>query len=347
MWQKRGPALLCLLLATALTVFAAARSPAAPPGEVPPPRTLEEESLLYEETPVQIISLLDLEPVDTRASANPVRVGGGTLDPVDQAEMASVLAECTLKDNTIVRLYVTAEGLIDGAFLRPGAGWIRFARLYRGADQGPNYAETAALTACSGILGHDGFLLRTDGHCSGVYSYDYYWFDTAGDLQVLTARMDPVALDLDGDGTAELAWEIAEWQGAFSFYFRRTDGAICCVTPSEYIDASGLFLAAVEQEGPGPVRLIYRYHGTDGDQEQFCAVTFRDGALRLRWTLSMSRPRWKTQSPFQIPQQAGPPCPMCPLPAPTGGPWTVPGRRPIWISGPFSGTAHIPPRRGR
>lgn len=86
-------------------------------------------------------------------------------------------------------------------------------------DQGPNYAETAALTACSGILGHDGFLLRTDGHCSGVYSYDYYWFDTAGDLQVLTARMDPVALDLDGDGTAELAWEIAEWQGAFSFYF--------------------------------------------------------------------------------------------------------------------------------
>lgn len=117
MWQKRGPALLCLLLATALTVFAA-----APPGEVPPPQTLEEESLLYEETPVQIISLLDLEPVDTRASANPVRVGGGTLDPVDQAEMASVLAECTLKDNTIVRLYVTAEGLIDGAFLRPAPG---------------------------------------------------------------------------------------------------------------------------------------------------------------------------------------------------------------------------------
>lgn len=122
MWQKRGPALLCLLLATALTVFAAARSPARPSGEVPPLRTLEEESLLYEETPVQIISLSDLEPVDTRASANPVWAEGGTLDPVDRAEMASVLAECTLKDNTIVRLYVTAEGLIDGAFSRPGAG---------------------------------------------------------------------------------------------------------------------------------------------------------------------------------------------------------------------------------
>ena len=238
MWQKRGPALLCLLLATALTVFAAARSPARPSGEVPPPRTLEEESLLYEETPVQIISLSDLEPVDTRASANPVWVGSGTLDPVDQAEMASVLAECTLKDNTIVRLYVTPEGLIDGAFSRPGAGWIRFARLYRGADQGPNYAETATLTAYSGILGHDGFLLRTDGHRSGVYSYDYYWFDTAGELQVLTASMDPVALDLDGDGTAELAWEIAEWRGASSFYCRRTDGTVCRVPPSEYTDAS-------------------------------------------------------------------------------------------------------------
>lgn len=323
MWQKRGPALLCLLLATALTVFAAARSPAAPPGEVPPPRTLEEESLLYEETPVQIISLLDLEPVDTRASANPVRVGGGTLDPVDQAEMASVLAECTLKDNTIVRLYVTAEGLIDGAFLRPGAGWIRFARLYRGADQGPNYAETAALTACSGILGHDGFLLRTDGHCSGVYSYDYYWFDTAGDLQVLTARMDPVALDLDGDGTAELAWEIAEWQGAFSFYFRRTDGAICCVTPSEYIDASGLFLAAVEQEGPGPVRLIYRYHGTDGDQEQFCAVTFRDGALEIEMDLVYVPASLEDTVPLSDPTAGGAALPDVSITGPDG--WTMDG----------------------
>ena len=213
--------------------------------------------------------------------------------------------------------------------------------------RGPNYAETAALTACSGILGHDGFLLRTDGHCSGVYSYDYYWFDTAGDLQVLTARMDPVALDLDGDGTAELVWEIAEWQGAFSFYFRRTDGAICCVTPSEYIDASGLFLAAVEQEGPGPVRLIYRYHGTDEDQEQFCAVTFRDGALEIEMDLVYVPASLEDTVPLSDPTAGGAALPMCPLPAPTAGPWTVPGRRPIWISGPFSGTAHIPPRRGR
>lgn len=278
MWQKRGPALLCLLLATALTVFAAARSPAAPPGEVPPPQTLEEESLLYEETPVQIISLLDLEPVDTRASANPVRVGGGTLDPVDQAEMASVLAECTLKDNTIVRLYVTAEGLIDGAFLRPGAGWIRFARLYRGADQGPNYAETAALTACSGILGHDGFLLRTDGHCSGVYSYDYYWFDTAGDLQVLTARMDPVALDLDGDGTAELVWEIPERTTSLSFCCQDADGTVYQVQTGVYV---GGFLEAVEAEGPGPIRLIFRRRDSETGLWQYHALTLRDGALEV------------------------------------------------------------------
>ena len=98
-------------------------------------------------------------------------------------------------------------------FLRPGAGDPICPPVPR-RGPGPNYAETAALTACSGILGHDGFLLRTDGHCSGVYSYDYYWFDTAGDLQVLTARMDPVALDLDGDGTAELVWEIRRVAGA-------------------------------------------------------------------------------------------------------------------------------------
>ena len=320
MWQKRGPALLCLLLATALTVFAAARSPARPSGEVPPLRTLEEESLLYEETPVQIISLSDLEPVDTRASANPVWAEGGT---VDRAEMASVLAECTLKDNTIVRLYVTPEGLIDGAFSRPGAGWVRFARLYRGADQGPNYAETATLTAYSGILGHDGFLLRTDGHRSGVYSYDYYWFDTAGELQVLTASMDPVALDLDGDGTAELAWEISEWQGAFSFYCRRTDGTVCRVTPSEYIDASGLFLAAVEQEGPGPVRLIYRYHSADEDQEQFCAVTFRDGALEIEMDLVYVPASPEDTIPLPDPTAGGTALPHVSVTGPDG--WTMDG----------------------
>ena len=65
------------------------------------------------------------------------------------------------------------------------------------------------------------------------------------------------ALDLDGDGTAELAWEIAEWQNSFSFYCRGADGALYQVTPGACLENGGT-LVAVEQEGPGPVRLIYR-----------------------------------------------------------------------------------------
>lgn len=144
-----------------------------------------------------------------------------------------------------------------------------------------------------------------------------------GTWQVLTARMDPVALDLDGDGTAELVWEIAAWQGAFSFYFRRTDGAICCVTPSEYIDASGLFLAAVEQEGPGPVRLIYRYHGTDEDQEQFCAVTFRDGALEIEMDLVYVPASLEDTVPLSDPTAGGAALPHVSITGPDG--WTMDG----------------------
>ena len=63
MRQARWPALLCLLLATALTIFAAARSPgsAGTPAEPDPPQSLNGGSAHYEEAPaVQIISLSDL-----------------------------------------------------------------------------------------------------------------------------------------------------------------------------------------------------------------------------------------------------------------------------------------------
>ena len=297
--------------------------PAAPPGEVPPPQTLEEGILLYEETPVQIISLLDLEPVDTRASANPVRVGGGTLDPVDQAEMASVLAECTLKDNTIVRLYVTAEGLIDGAFCALAPGGSDSPACTAARTRAPITRKPPPLPPAPVFWGTMAFCCGPTGTAPAFTP-----MITTGSILPGTCRSSPPGwtrwpLDLDGDGTAELAWEIAEWQGAFSFYFRRTDGAICCVTPSEYIDASGLFLAAVEQEGPGPVRLIYRYHGTDEDQEQFCAVTFRDGALEIEMDLVYVPASLEDTVPFRIPQQAGAPLPHVSITGPDG--WTMDG----------------------
>ena len=283
MRYKRVPALVFLLLATVLSCFAASRSSAAgqeASGPHQTTQTLEDGSIYYEETPpVQIISLEGLEPVDTRAAANPPRGSEVSFVSVDPAEMGTILAECTLEDNTIIRLYATAGGLIDGAFLRPGGAWTRFVQLYTGTEQVPNYAKNATLTAYSAVLGHDGFLLRTCGNDTGMYSYHYYWFDGAGELQVLTASSDPVSLDLDGDGAAELAYEIAEQQSSMSFYCQREDGTICRVTPSAYISGQSQSLVAVEAEGPGPVRLIYRYQ--DGHEEKFCAVTFRDGALEL------------------------------------------------------------------
>ena len=99
MRQARWPALLCLLLATALTIFAAGQLPAAGPSAHggAPPQSLKEETVYYEESPpVQIISLSDLEPVDTQAAANPAWIAGGTPAPVDPAEMEVILAECTL-----------------------------------------------------------------------------------------------------------------------------------------------------------------------------------------------------------------------------------------------------------
>ena len=95
------------------------------------------------------------------------------------------------------------------------------------------------------------------------------------------------------------------------------------VTPSEYIDASGLFLAAVEQEGPGPVRLIYRYHGTDGDQEQFCAVTFRDGALEIEMDLVYVPASLEDTVPLSDPTAGGAALPHVSITGPDG--WTMDG----------------------
>ena len=103
MSHRRGPALLCLLLATVLTLSAAAVSSRGEPRPAVP-HSLEEETVHYGETPaVRIIPLTDLERADTQAT-------DGMTVPVDPAEMSAVLAECTLQDGTIIRLYAAAEG---------------------------------------------------------------------------------------------------------------------------------------------------------------------------------------------------------------------------------------------
>ena len=276
MTRTRWPALLCLLLTTALTMFAAATSAAEDTDA--PPQSLEDETVHYEESPpVQIIPLSDLEPVDTLVAANSSQIGDGILDPVDPAEMETILAECTLQDGTIIRLYATAEGQIDGAFARPGEGWIRFVRCYNGEGNPSAFVANPTLTPFDGVLGKSGFLLRYAG-AQDIYSHDYYWFDDDGTLRMLHARFDPVALDLDGDGTTELAWEIAEWTTGMTFYCLAADGTVYEVPVGTYV---GGHPAAVEAEGPGPVRLIFGRHDSKTGLPQYNAGTFRDGALEV------------------------------------------------------------------
>ena len=276
MTRTRWPALLCLLLTTALTMFAAATSAAEDTDA--PPQSLEDETVHYEESPpVQIIPLSDLEPVDTLVAANSSQIGDGILVPVDPAEMETILAECTLQDGTIIRLYATAESLIDGAFTRPGEGWIRFVRCYNGEGNPSAFVANPTLTPFDGVLGKSGFLLRYAG-AQDIYSHDYYWFDADGTLRMLHARFDPVALDLDGDGTTELAWEIAEWTTGMTFYCLAADGTVYEVPVGTYV---GGHPAAVEAEGPGPVRLIFGRYDSKTGLPQYNAGTFRDGALEV------------------------------------------------------------------
>ena len=276
MTRTRWPALLCLLLTTALTMFAAATSAAEDTDA--PPQSLEDETVHYEESPpVQIIPLSDLEPLDTLVAAHPSQIGDGILDPVDPAEMETILAECTLQDGTIIRLYATAEGQIDGAFARPGEGWIRFVRCYNGEGNPSAFVANPTLTPFDGVLGKSGFLLRSSTALD-YYSHDYYWFDDDGTLRMLHAWFDPVALDLDGDGTTELVWEIAEWTTSLSFYCQEADGTVYEVQTGVYI---GGFLEAVEAEGPGPVRLIFRRYDSEAGLWQYHALTLRDGALEV------------------------------------------------------------------
>lgn len=281
--RKRAPGLVCLLLLTAAAVLLAGRpTPAAPPSGPEDQEisdTLEEDTLHFDEpSPVRIISLKDLEPADTAAEHVFSQGAEDSFLPADPAEMAEILAELYLNDGTCIRLFATAEGLVHGAFLRPGGQWIRFVQLC--GDQGDAaFLQSLSLTSFSGILGKEGFLLRYTAGDLPEYIYDYCWFDETGALQTLRARFDPVALDLDGDAAAELVWETAEWQSCVSFYCQDADGILYQVTPAEFIDSPSASLAAVEREGPGPVRLIYRCRTGGGDA--FCAVTLENDQLYI------------------------------------------------------------------
>ena len=286
--RKRASGLICLLLVTAAAMLLAGRPTSARP--IPPAQeeqdaaqTLEDDALQYEEpSPVRIISLKELEPVDTAAKNRLCWGAEGLFIPADAAEMADILAELNLDDGTCIRLYATAEGLVYGAFLRPESQWIRFIQLYDGRGRMPDYTQGVTLTAFSGVLGEDGFLLRTgDPPGAGIYRYRFYWFDSAGELRVVEPCLDPVSLDLDGGGEPELVYEVAEWWSGLTFFHRAADGSVYQVSPGQYIGGGSAVLEAMEAEGPGPVRLIFRYRETDGGEWKFCAATLEDGALKL------------------------------------------------------------------
>ena len=279
--RKRAPGLMGLLLLTAAAILLAGRPSADPPVSGPeeqaPPQRLEEDTVYYENQPtVRVISLSDLEPVNTSAQDGSAWGAEALFLPADPAEMTEVLAELHLNDGTCIRLYATAEGLVYGAFLRPGGQWTRFIQLYDGRGDMPDDANGATPTSFSDVLGLEGFLLRTgDPPGGGICRYRYYWFGSDGDLQMVEACLDPVALDLDGDGRTELLYEVAEQRNAVSFFLRTDSGAVYWVQP---FPGAGT-LETVERETPGPARLIYRRQ-LDG-RTSFCAVTLEDGQLRV------------------------------------------------------------------
>ena len=281
--RSRAPALVCLALVTALTALVPRSVPAPSPDG-----SLESGSPHYEEGPaVQVIPLAGA--ADTAAKTVPAKAA----EPV--------LAECILSDGTIIRLCAPAEGLIDGVFLRPDGAWTRFARLE--ADAVENLSLTPAR-----VLGAEGFLLRY-APAGGACRHDFCWF-SGGALQTFSAGADPAALDLNGDGAEELAWGLSGRSP--SFLCRGADGAVFAVTPADFL-RPGAVLEAMEPEGPGPVRLIYRTAGPGGGS--FCAVTLRDGALEIQRDIAyVPAAPAEAQAP---PQPAGP-LPWVSVAAPDG-----------------------------
>lgn len=294
-----------LLTTAALLAWAAAASspsPAAPPPDDTGPR-------------VQLIAL-DTTPWDTNpAGESNWGPAWGTPAPVEEDHMVTTLGELELQDGTIVRLYATADNLIDGAFLRPGQGWVRFVQLFRGGEVGPNYAVGATLTACENILGQDGFLLRTDGYYQGTYDFWYYWFDEAETLQVLRATTDPVPLDLDGDGAEELAFNFDSLRGGFSFYYRQ--GA-------EIYRATAGDTGRWERLDPGPpIRLRFTCQRPGGEAAPGKTLSFTGDSLRVETGGPQPPSPARRPSLPPLPQPVGAARPHVAITAPEG--WVMDG----------------------
>ena len=100
---------------------------------------------------MRVISLSEMVPADTAAEQVLMGEWAG-FQPADPAEMAEVLSELYLHDGTSIRLYATAEGLVFGAFLRPGGQWTRFVQLYDGEGDISAFVQNLSLTPFSGIL---------------------------------------------------------------------------------------------------------------------------------------------------------------------------------------------------
>lgn len=198
--------------------------------------------------PAAIISLQDLEPYTAEA----VTVEKHTGDYEDSHENR---LENWLFDGHNVMIYRSTDGNIYAAEQREDGTMDVFLTVN----------DEASISFFHGLFGHDGFCIDFSGKY-GEHTYgpvrDYYYFTGDGALALLArcethAEGDPMIVDLDGDGTSELA-------SSRQLFFQR-DGLVYEARLPELLTAACPELSSWYESSWDPyAKCLTAQGGTDG-----------------------------------------------------------------------------------
>ena len=201
---------------------------------------------------------------------------------MDESDITEILAEAE-SDGVKMLFYRAYSGDIWGAWMEEDGSVHRFIQAYD-AQEPWGYESGFSVEPFQNLFGRDGFVM---GYSLGASyrAYDYYFFNEGGDVELLAScTNNHIAVDLDGDGNAELLYFSYVSTGLRPyFYLQREDGLyqvdVTALLYDTFLGWSNIQSdGSVSQDENGPY-LPLTFRLCEDAAEYSCRVRYTGGAL--------------------------------------------------------------------